>query len=238
MRINADKTVTLTNDNQIIYSDGQTDISNAFGGMAPGDTRTVTICIENQSDHAASFFISQETISYLEEKENASGGAYTYDLAVGQANDATAISLLDATVGGYDANMTANDRGLSGITELENYQYLAELGVGEYTNVYLTLTIDGEGFDSTDAINYENADGELAFHFRAYYEDREPVVITETVTEKGQTTVITKIEEQLVPLASYVKTGDNFSAIGGMSVLLMGILLILFAFKKRKAERK
>lgn len=238
MRTNVDKTVTLTNDNQIIYSDGQTDISNAFGGMAPGDTRTITICVENQSDHAASFFISQETVGYLEEKETASGGAYTYDLTVGQANDGTAVSLLDTTVGGYDANMTANDSGLSGITELENYQYLAELGAGEYTNVYLTLSIDGEGFDSTDVVNYENAEGELSFHFRAYYEDREPVVITETVIEKGPTTVIRQIEEQLVPLASYVQTGDTFSAIGGIGVLLLGILLILFAIKKRKAESK
>lgn len=72
----ADKTVTLTENNTIIYADGSTDIENAFDGMAPGDTRTVTIRVQNDNSHTASFFISQETISSLEEKEKASGGAY------------------------------------------------------------------------------------------------------------------------------------------------------------------
>ncbi len=234
----ADKTVTLTENNEITYTDGKSDISNAFGGMAPGDTRTVTIRVQNDSDHTASFFISQETLSYLEEKENASGGAYTYDLKVGTANDGTAVSLLDTIAGGYDASLTADNQGLNGITELESYQYLAELGTGEYTNVYLTLTIDGEGFDSTDVVNYENAAGQLEFNFRAYYEDREPVVIKETVVEKGQNTIITKIVDEIVPLASYVKTGDSFSVAIVAVVLAAGMALILVAFKKRKAENR
>ena len=34
----ADKTVVLTQEDKIEYTDEQTDISNAFQGMAPGDT--------------------------------------------------------------------------------------------------------------------------------------------------------------------------------------------------------
>lgn len=234
----ADKTVTLTDQNEIVYTDGQSDISSAFGDMAPGDTRTVTIRVQNDNKHAASFFISQETISYLEEKGNASGGAYTYDLKVGKANDGTAVSLLDTVAGGYDASLKANNQGLNGITELNDYQYLAELGSGEYTNVYLTLTIDGEGFDSTGAVNYENATGKLEFNFRAYYEDREPVVVTQTVVKKGQNTIVKKIVDEIVPLAGYVKTGDPFSITMVVVVLLAGIALIAFALKRRKAENR
>lgn len=233
------KTVVLTEENEIEYADDQADISNAFQGMAPGDTKTVTIRVQNDNSHNASFFISQETLNYLEEKENASGGAYTYDLKVGTANDDTAVSLLDTVAGGYDASLVADDQGLSNITELEDYQYFTELDSGEYTNVYLTLTIDGEGFDSTDDVNYENAVGELEFNFRAYYQDQEPVIVTETVTEKEPDTIVTKVIDQVVKQAGEVKTGDSIvMAVIFGGVLLAGVLLVVIALKKRKAEER
>ena len=235
----ADKTVVLTENKKIEYADEKADISNAFQGMAPGDTRTVTIRVQNDNSHTASFFISQETLNYLEEKENASGGAYIYDLKVGTANDSSAVSLLDTVAGGYDASLEADDQGLNDITELEDYQYFAELGTGEYTNVYLTLAIDGEGFDSTDEVNYENAVGELEFNFRAYYKDREPVIITNTVTEKEPDTIITKVIDQVVKVAGEVKTGDSIGkAVVFGGVLVIGILLVVIALKKRKAESR
>lgn len=234
----ADKTVSLTDKNEIVYSDGTAAIGNAFQGMAPGDTRTVTIRVENNNSHSASFFISQETKKALEETNKSSGGAYSYDLRVGTANDDSAVSLLDTVAGGYDATMQADTEGLGNITELENYQYLAELGTGEYTNVYLTLTIDGEGFDSTDAVNYESAVGQLVFNFRAYYKDREPVVITKTVTEHGENKIVTEIVDKVVPLATGVQTGDPVSIAALAGILLAGVLIVAVALKKRKAESR
>lgn len=234
----ADKTVVLTQEDKIEYTDEQTDISNAFQGMAPGDTKTVTIRVQNENSHTASFFISQETLSYLEEKETASGGAYSYDLKVG-TEMASAVSLLDTVAGGYDSSLAADDQGINNITELEDYQYFAELGTGEYTNVYLTLTIDGEGFDSTDQVNYENAVGELEFNFRAYYKDRDPIIITETITEKEPDTIVEKVVDQVVKLAQEVKTGDSMEKLvvfGG--ILVMGMLIVVIALKKRKAESR
>lgn len=232
----ADKTVTLTEENTIVYTDDSTDIANAFGGMAPGDTRTVTIRVQNDSEHTASFFISQETINSLEEKENASGGAYTYELKVGTANDGSAATLLTAVAGGYDTSLNADKQGLKGITELEDYQYFAELAEGEYTNVYLTLTIDGEGFDSTDIVNYENAVGELAFQFRAYYEDREPVVVKETQTIEGKPVVVTEVVKRVISRVGSVKTGDMAPMIGLTVILLVGVACVLFAFKPKKED--
>lgn len=232
----ADKTVTLTEDNTIIYADGGADIENAFDGMAPGDTRTVTIRVQNDNSHTASFFISQETISSLEEKENASGGAYTYQLKVGTENDASATTLLSAVAGGYDASLNADVKGLSGITELNDYQYFAELAQGEYTNIYLTLTIDGEGFDSTDTINYENASGQLSLLFRAYYKDRAPVVVTETQTIEGSPTIIQNIVNRVTTRLGTVKTGDSNAVIGLLIVLFAGVACVLYACRKKKGE--
>ena len=235
----ADKTVVLTKQDKIEYTDGKADISNAFQGMAPGDTKTVTIRVQNENSHKAGFFISQETLGYLEEKEQATGGAYSYDLKVGTSNDETAISLLETIAGGYDAALSADDQGLNNVTELEDYQYFAELGTGEYTNIYLTLTIDGEGFDSTDMVNYENTQGQLELNFRAYYQEQEPVIITETKVEKEPDLIIKEIVEQLVPLKGVVQTGDSYQGavlFGG--ILLIGMVMVVVALKVRKRESK
>lgn len=230
----ANKTVVLNEKNKITYTDGENEIADAFRDMAPGDEKTVVLRIENDSNHSASFFISQETTKALEDAAKATGGAYSYQLSVGNSR-ADAESLLDTIAGGYKENkksraagLVGDASGLAGITELNNYVFLAELGKGDYVNVYLTLAIDGEGFDSTNLINYSNAAGELAFNFRAYYEDRAPRVVY------GEDKVITKIVDQAVPLAA--KTGDNWNMLPVIGLLAVGTLLIVFALKKRKVE--
>lgn len=231
------KTVALTKDNKIEYVDGDTKIDEAFENMAPGDSRTISIRVENQNEHQAGFFISQRTAEVLEETNKSSGGAYSYELKVGKTEE-DAVSLLDTIAGGYSSELAASSTGLADIDELNGYQFLAELGKGEYTNVYLTLTIDGEGFDSTSAVDYTNASGELEFDFRAYYEDREPVIVNEEITVQEEDKIIVEIVDKLVPLASAVKTGDSAAVIVLSSVMIAGILLIVFAMKNRKAENR
>ena len=66
------QTVQLTEENQLVYTKDKTELAGAFDGMAPGDSRTVVIKIENQNSHKASFFISQKTTDALEEAGKAS----------------------------------------------------------------------------------------------------------------------------------------------------------------------
>ena len=49
------QTVQLTEENQLVYTKDKTELAGAFDGMAPGDSRTVVIKIENQNSHKASF---------------------------------------------------------------------------------------------------------------------------------------------------------------------------------------
>ena len=58
-------TVQLTEENQLVYTKDKAELAGAFDGMAPGDSRTVVIKIENQNSHKASFFISQKTTDAL-----------------------------------------------------------------------------------------------------------------------------------------------------------------------------
>ena len=122
----ANKTVVLNEKNKITYADGESEIADAFRDMAPGDEKTVVLRVENDSNHSASFFLSQETTSALEETTKATGGAYAYRLSVG-TNPETAESLLDTIAGGYKENQKSraagfvgDSEGLAGITELEN----------------------------------------------------------------------------------------------------------------------
>ena len=77
------QTVQLTEENQLVYTKDKTELAGAFDGMAPGDSRTVVIKIENQNSHKASFFISQKTTDALEEAGKASGGAYEFQVEIG-----------------------------------------------------------------------------------------------------------------------------------------------------------
>ena len=233
------QTVQLTEENQLVYTKDKTELAGAFDGMAPGDSRTVVIKIENQNSHKASFFISQKTTDALEEAGKASG--------VEIGNDTGRISLLDADAGGYAENV-ASAEGLAEITELNEYRYMTALDPGESADVYVTLTLDGEGMDSADGIDYSRAAGAMEFEFRAYYaDDRKPVVVTNYVTEHGEDNVVTKVvkkvipktvTEQLVPLANGVRTGDPLTVTVSAGVLVAGIVIVSIAVKKRKVERK
>ena len=156
--------------------------------------------------------------------------------------------MLDASAGGYTGSMDASTTGLSDITELQDFRYVAELAGGDYTNVYVTLTLDGEGMDSANGIDYSRATGQLQFQFRAYYaDDRQPVIVTKYVEEKEPDKVVKKvidkiipvsIQDQIVPLAHGVKTGDPTSIGILLAILAAGVAIVAVAVKKRKVEKQ
>jgi hypothetical protein len=238
----AAQTVTLSEDSKLIYESDGADLLSAFDGMAPGDSRTVQITVKNDNTASAAFYISGDTIKALEESNaNARGGAYSYNLSVGSTLD-TARSLLDTVAGGYDAAQTASDAGLADVTELNDYQFLERLGKGQSTNVYLTLSLDGESFDAS----YANAAGELAFNFRAYYQENDttPVVVTQYNYEKGQASIIRSVRsmvtsgtetiaDALVPLAAAAKTGDEAPIFAIVIIFAAGVALIAVSAKKK-----
>lgn len=63
----------------------------------------------------------------MEEAGKASGGAYEFQVEIG--NDTGRISLLDADAGGYAENV-ASAEGLAEITELNEYRYMTALDPG------------------------------------------------------------------------------------------------------------
>ena len=250
----ADLTVKLTTNDTLEYSGassyGGTSeyvLGDSFSGILPGESATQTIAILNENGHSAEFFVSAKTLRSLEEANNASGGAYTLKLSVG-STEADAEEIVTSVAGGYNGD-TASTKGLSDITELEDYNFVAALKSGESTNLYLTLSLEGEGMDSSSTVDYTKAVAELSMDFRAYYpeDDANTVVRTETVAEDqtitGESKVVvtnndesdtTDTDEEDAPVTTAAKTGDS-AAIGAFAaVLCAGIFLIVVTGKRRK----
>lgn len=201
----------------------------AFDDMAPGDTRTEKITVKNNSTETQNFYISQNTISTLEECNCTEGAAYKFDLLIGE-DEKTAVSMLSKEAGGYDSTGAASSDGLAEIKEIENYTFFATLKPQESTNLYITLYLNGEGND----INYANAVAKLQFGFK-----------TDTYTHgtTGHQNVSKNIVDIIKtnPIYRYVKTGDTnniwiYIVIALVGVGMLGVVLIRKIKNKRIAK--
>lgn len=238
-----DATVSFTENNKLEYGGGATsaggevNLGSAFEGVAPGETRSQTITIQNNNSKTADFYMSAETVKALENNtEAAKGAGYEIKLTTG-----TTV-LYDSTVGGYGSGSesAASTKGIQAMNgALEDDILIATLAKGESTNVVLTIKFDGEAMDNTNAINYSWTEGQVAFEFKAGYKDpTEPTTVYKVVTKTGETKYVKnliEIIEEAVPL-SIVATGDT-SMIGiGAVVLLAGIVLVVIGRRKKVEE--
>lgn len=228
------QTVTLTEDDKLIYEQKAEDLQKAFTDMAPGDTRTIAIKLQNKNSHAADFFLSESTIDAFEEVNKSSGAAYEFTVSIGAEKDNAEV-ILNTVAGGYTDELKASTEGLFEIRELKDYRHIAKLEKGGSTNLYLTLTLDGEGMDSTDLVDYSNATGALELNFKASYsDDGQTVVVT---NQQPKDIVKTNIINQIAALPQSVKTGDTLpvTVIGAFAVCGAG--MIWFAARKRRVSK-
>ena len=229
--------VVFGTDNEISYEGDAVNqqegwyLGEVFNGMAPGDTRTQTIELVNENENTVSFYMAQDTLTTLEEANNASGGAYTVSLKVG-SSEADAVSMLDAVAGGYKTNgdtTEASNNGLADIDELKDYTFITTLAKGEKRNMYLTISLEGEGLDSTELSDYTAAIADLGVNFQVSYDDSTPETVRNTVT---------RIENVVIPLANAVKTGDETQLAFYVGLLAIGVIIAIVAvIKKRGANR-
>lgn len=206
-----------------------------FEGMAPGDSRQEEILVINKSDNEKDFFILQETIKTLEETNKSAGGAYKFDLRVGDTYKSS-TSLLNTEAGGYDNNGNASTKGLGEIDELSNnkmdvdgYTYLTHLDAKCSTHLYMDLEIVGEGNDNKassantmlggNGLGYTNALGKIKISFKCT-----------TPSHSGQDKFKNIIKE--------VQTGDDFSIGLYVLILLLGIGIVLLIGKIGSKEKK
>lgn len=231
--------VCLTGQNAFVYYENgkETETTNqlslnGFVGMAPGEERTQSIHLKNESAHTVRFYLAQETLKSLEDENRAAGGAYRFDLSVGKQKE-TATSLLHTKVGGYDSSGNKRGEGLDGIDELEEETFLAKVKKGEQITLFVTLKLEGEGNDNRKDCDYSRAVGRIGMRFLAkdaakdvLYGDTKEVV---TYKNRYRDTIRTAL----------VKTSDQ--APYGFVIFLFtaGLILLVAAVRnKRKGKAK
>lgn len=232
-------TVSFTEDNKLEYSNvsvegNDVNLGSAFEGVVPGETRSQTIIIQNNNERTADFYMSAKVIEALESNSTAARGAgYEIKLTTGDT------VLYDSQVGGYAAGNeeSASTAGINNMNSaLEDYILIATLKNGETTDVVLSITFDGEAMDNTTAIDYSWSEGQLAFEFKAGYEDPTGTqIVYKPVTKKEETKYVTnlvEIIENQIPLSA-VETGDTSMIGAGVVVLLAGVVLVVIGKRKR-----
>lgn len=135
-------------------------IADAVSGLQPGDDITFRVDVENGDDRNASFYMTNEVLSSLEESQNAAqGGAYGYHLVYTGPGGAETVLYDSDAVGG---DSTARGEGLHKVSNsLEDYLYLDTLTPGQKGTVSLKASLDGE----TQGNGYQNTFANLQINF-------------------------------------------------------------------------
>jgi hypothetical protein len=128
-------------------------MTEALQDMQPGDSVHLTVALKNSASSTMNFYMTNEVIRSLEDGNDASGGAYTYQLTYLDPQGKKNVI--------YDSSLTG-DAGLHQIDNGKNsYYYLDELSQGASGTVDLTITLDGE----TQGNSYQGALAQMQMNF-------------------------------------------------------------------------
>lgn len=229
-------TVEFTADSRLVYSnvskeDGSNvSLGDTFEGMIAGETREQKIIIQNNNSHTVDFYMNAEALEALEEAGKSAGGAYTVRLAL------DGVALYDSTVGGSsgaDGSYADSTKGILEVNEgaLQDTVFLVTLAKGGSAELSFTVGLDGESITN----DYSNALGKFGFDFLVAYNDPAGTVTVERVERKSlepREEVIETVKNVVVA----VKTGDP-AAIGALAgLLVLGIIIVFAAGRKKKTE--
>ncbi len=218
----ADSTVTFGADGKL---NTPSSVGSTFNGMAPGETKSLTIQVKNENNNTADFYMSTDVVKALEESHGGAGAGYNVKLTAG------GTVIYDSTAGGYTAAGTGSTEGLKDINASLNDKILiGTLAKGASTDVILTIGLDGEGVDKA---SYAASLGQIDFAFSAGYEDPTgPYTVYKVVTKSGETKYL-KIFDQKVALAA--QTGDTFIWWAGAVVILAGVVMVIMGLRRKAA---
>lgn len=200
----------------------QDTFGNSFAGMIPGEERTQTILLKNEDTLSVDFYMSSQVLKSLGEEGGSEGqtGA-TYELTLKRDGEV----FFEGTVGGRDG--TLKDLNDSEITE---DILLSNLKQNETCKLEITLALGGR----TTRNEFQGTDAEFQFNFLASYQDPEaPTVVNKVVTHErpAKVNVITQV-------VTAVRTGDNTALGLFAAALAAGVLLLIVAVRRKKAEEK
>lgn len=213
--------------NEMVSNFQSNQIQEEVYNIQPGDSLIFEMALNNNSDIATDWYMTNEVIRTLEESNNcAEGGAYTYILTYVNTKGEETILYTSEVVGG-EKDTTSEGEGLHQATNnLEEFFYLDRLAAGEDAAVTLFVMLDGE----TQGNDYQSTLARLQMNFAVEKVVTETIINHITVTEnKVVTNLITNV----------VQTGDeNPIVLLSVVLLVCGVVLFIMAlvFMKRRKE--
>ena len=189
-------------------------LAEALKGMEPGDDATLEFTLINSGTKEVEWWMENDILKSLEDgTKTATGGAYTYELVYTPASGGAAETLYYSDiVGGEQSTRT----GLHAATDaLKDYFFLETIPVGGQAKITLKFALDGE----TQANSYQDTIARLKLNF---------------AVEVPQET--TKVKVITMP-----RTGDEshistYLILGGASLALMAVILILMKKNRKEAD--
>lgn len=191
-----------------------TDIDDAIYQLQPGDSINIHLALENASQEATNWYMSNEVLQSLEDsKSTAEGGAYSYILTYMNPQGEQETLYSSEAVGGETVNQSGE--GLHQATDsLKDFFYLDQLESGEKAEVTLMVKLEGE----TQGNSYQDTLAKLQMNF--------------AVELTGSSSSV------LPNFQKFVKTGDDTPIlIFSLIALIGGILCVVAIVLRMRREQ-
>ncbi len=243
---NGEWKVEFTQAKEMVSNFTSSNFDDVLDHMQPGDSAEFGVRIQNSSDTATDWYMTNQVLKSLEDaSKTASGGAYSYVLTYTDPQGKVETLYNSETVGGE--NFTANLEGLHEATNaLDSFFYLDTLEHGESSVVRLYVALDGE----TQGNDYQNTLAQIQMNFAVELpsgtENNTTVSRTgerqtgdRIVSSRDNNVYVERDSTFMRTVQNIVKTGD----LTNLTLLLvcagiLGILLLVIGILSVKLRRK
>lgn len=188
-----------------------------FQNMEPGEERTATIVLSNDSAASMSFYISGKMIKNIADAGTTNKWA-VYELKL--TKDSAATPFFDGVIGSDEnSKLEGNENGLS---YLADDTLLATLAKGESSTITISLKLDGDSANNA----YENQEGKILL-----------TVSASVPTENNPGTITkTNVIRKLIT----AKTGDG-TPIGlyvTVAAAALILIIVMLVFRRRSGKEE
>lgn len=240
----------VTYDGSALSSDlTNEEATKAITSAMPGDTISISVDYVNGSSKTTDWYMSSQVLSSLESSSEAAGGGYTYSISYDNGTG-NVTTIYDSKSLGGDNDTVKGLLQANAITDSDegtSYLYVGQLASGKNGTVYISIKLDGTS--QTNSYMDTLASLGISFGVEETATDSKTIVnnvVTtlpsgvKVVQVKGDSRIIT-IPDEDTPLAGggTPQTGDSIlPLVVSAAALLVGIMLLLWYFKKAKELRE
>ena len=203
----AAENLVFQGDTQKFVKDVSGSATGGFTGMAPGETRDLTLTLTNSDNQNVDFFMSAEILNNIAEQGDQNA---VYDFNISKNGQV----FFSTVIGGSSPDKQNISIGAEYLTE-DNNILLDTMAAGQTDTVSISLKLDGDSTGNT----YQDKEGKVQFVFSA----------GAPVSNDGGTLINRIVKTVTRGSASSPDTGVNGGAMLMIALLLVVVAIVLIA---------